>query len=341
MGWIRFCESAAIALIFVPLAAAQSYNVTDLGTLPGGTYSKAAAVNNHGAVVGNADSSNGAEHAFLWTPTGGMKDLGTLPGDDGSEAYAINDSGVIVGQSYKDGVGAHAVLWTQAGKIRYLGSLGGSVNGYAYGINDSGQVVGESSLAGNTAGHAFLWTDNAGMQDLGTLGGNTSVGYAINDLGEVAGYSLVTGGGASGHAFMWTQASGMQDLGLVGGTAYSTAAAISASGSIVGYAGSISGDTTSFLWTKSSGMKALGTGDTSVADGINNSGDVVGNVEPGGNVSAFIWSPTQREQNLNDLIPPNSGWFLEWAMAINRSGQIAAIGSINGQSHGALLTPAN
>jgi len=44
-------------------------------------------------------------------------------------------------------------------------------------------------------------------------------------------------------------------------------------------------------------------------------------------------------QNLNDLIPSDSGWLLRLAFDINSSGQIVGQGTINGQSHAFLLTP--
>jgi len=44
-------------------------------------------------------------------------------------------------------------------------------------------------------------------------------------------------------------------------------------------------------------------------------------------------------QDLNNLIPPNSGWSLSVAYAINKSGQITGQGTINGEQHGFLLTP--
>jgi cell division protein FtsW (lipid II flippase) len=44
-------------------------------------------------------------------------------------------------------------------------------------------------------------------------------------------------------------------------------------------------------------------------------------------------------QNLNQLIPSNSGWQLILADSINVQGQITGQGNINGQQHAFLLTP--
>ena len=72
--------------------------MTDLGTLPGGTYSCATGINNNGQIVGYSNTASGPIHAFLYSG-GKMTDLGTLPGGDNSEATGINDSGQIVGDS--------------------------------------------------------------------------------------------------------------------------------------------------------------------------------------------------------------------------------------------------
>ena len=55
------------------------------------------------------------------------------------------------------------------------------------------------------------------MVDLGTLGGVYSRAAAVNDSGQVVGYSCY-GAACDSHAFSWTQAGGMVDLGTLGGT---------------------------------------------------------------------------------------------------------------------------
>lgn len=92
-------------------APAQTFTVVDLGTL-GGTSSRASAVS-YGQVVGYADTSDGASHAFSWTQAGGMLDLGTLGGTT-SEATAISN-GQVVGYATTSGGASHAFIWTQAG----------------------------------------------------------------------------------------------------------------------------------------------------------------------------------------------------------------------------------
>jgi hypothetical protein len=44
-------------------------------------------------------------------------------------------------------------------------------------------------------------------------------------------------------------------------------------------------------------------------------------------------------QDLNSLIPPNSGWLLTHAYAINEKGQIAGIGIYLGRYRAYLLSP--
>jgi probable HAF family extracellular repeat protein len=217
--------------------------IRDLGTLPGGDYSSAFALNASGVVVGTSNTAT-STHAFSWTPAQGLQDLGTLPGANASSALAINNQGQIVGSS-----GGHAALWSGA-SIQDLGTLGGATS-EAHGINNLGAVVGVSDTSSGP--HAFLW-QNGTMQDLGLLSGDTS-SHAdhINDNGMVVGASEGSGGV---RAFVWTSAAGMQPLSGESGAIYSEAFGINNAGQVVGeIAGSMG--TRAFLWTSQNGLVDL------------------------------------------------------------------------------------
>jgi probable HAF family extracellular repeat protein len=128
--------------------------VVDLGTLPGGTVSRATAINNRGQIAGESTTASGDMHLF---DDGVMTDLGTLPGGTSSNAAAINDSGQVVGSSSTANSFSHAFLFDD-GVMIDLGTLpGGNFSG-ATGINNHGQVVGSSSSATSAFSHATLWT---------------------------------------------------------------------------------------------------------------------------------------------------------------------------------------
>jgi probable HAF family extracellular repeat protein len=128
------------------------YLVIDLGTLPGGNSSSAAAINDLGQVVGSSDVAGGTEHAFLWR-AGALQDLGTLPGSN-SGTSGISTCGQVAGQSNFTGSGTdtHAFVWS-SGSLQDLGTLPGDNGSAAVAISACGQVVGNSSLSagGNCA----------------------------------------------------------------------------------------------------------------------------------------------------------------------------------------------
>ncbi len=72
---------------------------------------------------------------------------------------------------------------------------------------------------------------------------------------------------------------------------------------------------------------------------INNAGQIVGfSPEPMYQGGAFLYE-NGIIQDLNDLIPANSGWTLTFAQDINNAGQIVGHGGYNGQGLVFLLTP--
>ena len=340
-GFIRWM---AVLAILEPWCAAQAYHVTDLGTFSGGTVSQGQALTDCGHVVGYARFANYNAHGFLWSKHFGLQNMGAIPPQSNfSIAQAVNSSAIVAGYStydYPPLLNERAVLWID-GQIKNLGTLPGSDISEATGINDRGEVVGFS------VPHAFLWSGQEGMQDLGTLpGGGYSQALAINGRGEVAGLSDAADG--NWHGFVWNghghghgedrHEESMKALSYLPGGNSASANAINNRGQVVGGSGEGYSANFAVLWEQDGSVENLGAlpgQGWSSAFAINDHGQVVG----WSGFRAFLWSRDKGMQDLNNLIPSDSGWFLSLPTAINARGQITGQGSINGQSHASLLTP--
>ena len=336
-------------ILTVAFANAQVYTITDLGTLPTGTYSEASAINSFGQVVGTSSIRTGSgmvSHAFLWTRNGGMQDLGTLPGDDGtfsSWGTGINDLGQVVGGSWQDVRSNNVFLWTRTAGMQNLEGAP-TMGTYPASINNFGQVASTVGVfTGHSAPQASTWTRSGDWQTLDQNQWLASWAYGINSLGDVVGYAYSI---QSSHAVLWTNGT-IWDLGTFPGGTTSVAYGINASGQIVGSSNgqNFPANSHAFLKHKHGSMKDLGTlpgGTDSTANAINFFGAVVGssNSQSSPQVShAFLWTKTTGMWDLNDLIAPGTGWVLQTATGINVGGQIVGGGTINGVTHGFLLTP--
>jgi probable HAF family extracellular repeat protein len=237
-----------------------------------------------------------------------MTALPPLPGNTISRAYDINDLGQIAGWSSSGLADYDPTLWDGADVIN-LGTLG-TQPARPYAVNNSGQIIGQ--LGAPPAGPSIVW-ENGSISQIGTLGPFGATATDNNSLGEATGTSWVTGPGgffALSHPFLYRSGEPLQDLGTLDCPI---------------------------------GMVAFGNG-----YGLNDNSQVVGSVgcvsDPPGNmfVSAAIWNPGAGWERLNDLIPPDSGWNLTSARAINNKGQIVGVG-YSASSHnllrGFLLTP--
>lgn len=143
--------------------------------------------------------------------------------------------------------GAPAV-WTN-GKVRQLPLPSGDTEGSANAINDFGQATGSTGdCLDNTAAHAVYWRKDKPLilPSLGGLMNNNALG--INDLGQIAGTSDLSGD-QTGHATLW-QNGAVQDLGTLSGDYSSYAEAINNFGQIVGSSCDLSGNCRGFLWEK-------------------------------------------------------------------------------------------
>jgi probable HAF family extracellular repeat protein len=262
-------------------------------TLPllAGHNGSAGQINKHGEAVGYAET--------------GVRDPGCPTG------ARVNGTGPQV-------LDFEAVVWgPRQGEIRELHPLPGDTVGMAFGINDDGQIVGLSGSCANTivppfaAGlHAVLWDKDGTAHDLGNLGGTGNpdllaignVANAVNNRGQVAGVSAMSGNTTT-HAFLWTKERGkMLDLGTLTGDVNSAALGINDRGEMVGASFSAGGP-------------------------------ISGNPRP------FLWKDG-RMTDLNDLVPANSPLHLLTAFGINDAGEIAGFGVTgSGDLHAFLATP--
>ena len=316
-----------IAATAASAAATTTYTMTDLGNLGGGV-SQGFGINASGEVVGRSYLNKvfffkcgrhtcrfTQNDPFSWI-AGTMTDLGTFNAMTMSEATAVNSTGDVVGGSNGEAFLVHN------GKMTDLGP------GEATGINGFGEIVGSSQGAFLISGKT-----RTTLPDLSSYGGGGFSGASgINDNHQIVGSSDNASGYS--HAVMWSNGQ-ITDLGTLGGT-QSAAYAINNLGQVTGWAHTASEATHVFLWSNGT-MTDLGTfGLDPVGEAINNHGVIVGQSGNG----AWIWS-NGVFQNLNNLIPPGSGFTLNDATAINDNGQIVADGSNNttGQTHAFLLTP--
>ena len=166
--------------------------IRDLGTLAGGSWSAAYAVNAAGSAAGYGDIGGGAFQAFMWSSGSGITPLGTLGGTN-SYATTMNNAGQVAGHAAVASGYEHAFVWS-GGVMTDLGTLGG--NSFAYDINRGGDVVGYSFLNSGVS-HAFL-DRNGSLLDLNSLlgtgtGWELMAAYGINDTGQIVGTGLFEG----------------------------------------------------------------------------------------------------------------------------------------------------
>ncbi len=279
--------------------------LVNLGSF-GGDYSVsvATAINNSGMVVGYSDTGSGGtpQHAFLYTQTGGMQDLGTL-GGAASEALAINNSGQIVGWAGTSNGNTDGFIYSGNGPMTDLGPTYMPMC-----INDAGLVVAiAGSFGNNNSVYASTYVSSGGTGswlNIGSLGGTETQPAAVNNRGEVVGFST-TSVTEQPHAFLYSGGA-MIDLGTFGGdTSY--ALGVNDDGAVVGYS-ALPGDLVAhaFIYYGSGAIQDLNNLiDPSLgwtlggAEAINDSGQIAADgYQEGGYYHALLLTPVPEPSSL-------------------------------------------
>ena len=137
--------------------------------------------------------SKGSEdpHCFVWKEGSESKDSGLMEHGLECRSAAINESAQITGAATTDGEqNWRAFLW-QKSKFTDLGLLPGTLSSWGLALNNTGTVVGAAELDFDHS-RAFLW--NGSMIDLDQRGEyGSSAATAINDLGNIVGWALISG----------------------------------------------------------------------------------------------------------------------------------------------------
>jgi probable HAF family extracellular repeat protein len=304
------------------------YRVTvDFQQLVGGTNEiMLGGLNSAGDVVGTWWDTGGMPRGFVWQ---GSTVTTVQPPEGCNQLYfgGINDSGVAIGHAWTAGTTSEALALAWQSQGFDILCQGGASD-----INASGQIVGVRWPSTTTA---WLWLPSpayglpAGLHDL-------FMGYpnAISDTGTVAGYS-------SSEAVLWSNGGITTLPSLSGGSA--GALDVNAAGTGAGWSALPDGSQHAVRWQNlvPEDLGVLAGYETSYAQAINASGDVVGYTEFVADGRAYdraiLWTGGDIVDLSTLLVADDAAWALRKAVAINDHGQILCTARNDQGQYGALL----
>jgi uncharacterized membrane protein len=308
--------SAAEVRAETPLRACHNthYKVVELPFIP-------RVISTSGVVAGITE----AHRSAVWRRESGIRELTVPEGFRYTEPAGITQSGgIVVNASDAQSRKRRAFVYSNSSVIALVGN-----QTMAHGVSPSGLILGEWVPEGKTATDAVYWNHNVphsiGLCCGGIIKGANRVGDLIGDAYDEQGRY---------HAFVWSQPHGQRRVGPTG--AYSSAVAINEAGHIliqVGVQGYL--DRAGTLQHLDLSPKL-----DNATRAMNNCDFVVGGYGPDSDhYRAFLWTAAAGFQDLNSLIPSNSGWKLEDATAINDRGEIVGQGDFERDDRGFLLIP--
>jgi hypothetical protein len=331
---------ALVGLASVPAVAGVEYTLTRIEGPPEATSVVPWGLNDLGVVVGWVVLPGEPLRAFFWTAGGGMTVLPAPPGEDASTAREISNNNIVAGG---DEFGAG---WTlQNGQYNVLPLIPGAASADTWGVNDVGDAAGtvnpsallsyqsffydavhdqmmpvapwpsraydvnnDREVTGYAGTTAFRWTPEGGLQDLGPLNGTFSftVGFAINEGGDVVGSASNQQSDNSSRAFIYTEESGMQMIPPVG--LGNRAWGVNTLHVVVGDTDHTGFGDKGWVWSLADGLRLLdGLIDPAenasiiTAHDINNFDQIVGLAFIGGDWAAYLLTPIGGGPSPGDL----------------------------------------
>lgn len=215
----RFTAASAFALAASCASAASQWDIRDLGTLPGGTYSVGTGINDAGQVIGFGDRTPvftdagepvSQPGAFISGMDGGaLSDLGFGPeaaGFTSLRPVAVNNAGQVAGNATQGSSTPLGFLTGPDGSA--LDFLTGEESGAFFttvtDINSDGEVLYET-VQGAVG---VLRPDGSAVEIRNA--GEPGAARAINDAGQVALNAQPDPVSAQVNGFIWSQADGFQ-----------------------------------------------------------------------------------------------------------------------------------
>jgi hypothetical protein len=324
-----------LLLPLVGVALGETYDVAVIPPPIGFTSVQMSGINNSGQVAGFGVVGN-TVLAFVGSPEGSAP-IPLPAGYYTARGLGLNSSGQVAGWAGNPSFVTRAFIGTPSG-VDLIPLPEGWTNANAYGVNDSGVAVGSGGLGvGDVGGSLFrVFIGSAAVPlplEWTTGFMPESVGYAINNEGQIVGY-VTSGtntsmyiGTAAGvnliHAprgWNFVSVGGLNDSGEVA-VLGANSAMVASGASAVNYQG--------FVYTASGTLPIpIPKGATAVGfhwfNSLNNSRTVVGWSGAG----AWIWSSSHGTVLLNALVP--SVWNVTDVFGISDNGLILAQASFNG-----------
>lgn len=276
--------------------------IAGLPNLSGRNFCLSVNGNDLGSIAGTCSTalSGTGRLPVIWQ-SGMVSQLPLPSGETLGDANDVNSNGVAVGSVNSGGQQRGVVYSGGVGTTISQTTAGGSFFRTASHINNAGRIIGSGIDPSNAARNVGIVYELGASQatEVGALPGrNGALAFGLSEAGHVVGSSMQNQG--SGLPFIWTQGGGIVEIPLPTGTSSGSARAVNNSGWAVGTASSAfaipflyDGSATyrlGDLIPANSGWDLL-TNTSSSAQGISNSGIIVGTGMKAGQIRAYAMIP--------------------------------------------------